>query len=680
MATTGRVTPNKRQYNPLSQYPSTTYQISLYMLTPDSYDEFINSGKTSITLATPATSGKGAYLIAQSGGFNETEKNSRAEGFNLDYYIDNLSLTQYISPTTTNTNVASTNMQFTITEPYGFSFVTKLKQTANKILSYSTTPGLSNLGNASKQLYVISVKFLGYDSSGRVINSVENVFQRFWDVYFTSIKYKLDGKAVQYTITAAPINEIETYGNIKGRIDLVTTVKGSTVRDLLSGDAISAGIVGLAPKLTADQAKAPGVLRPNRYFIEFIGDDAEAIAGAKVRTKSNKDISTSSGPSISTTNQSNEKQAATTNPKMNTVEMTFAKGCHIIQAIQQVILQSGYVENALTKVFTTDLEPKANTNTRDRIIKQTDTKLKWFNISSKVTGASFDENTNTFSYDMTYYVQSYDIPAIIAPYADSVSDYYGPVKKYDYWFSGKNSEVLKYEQVLDNSYYIVVLEPNGKDGYSNSANVPQVANKVQDAPVTGGKPGSSTLAAQNQIATQITDPANYAKATIEILGDPDLLMHTGFNGTAESYDIYYGPDGFSINPNSGQVFIELDFKEAIDYDGKTGVMSINDKILFWNYPPNVTTSGISYRVNTVKSNFKGGRFTQTLECNINIFGTKTQSAPLPGADRAQTTTGSNQDTSANENVIQDASNLLQSPDVSPNLISVPPNTSEEYST
>ena len=40
--------PGKRIQNPLGNFSSYTYQISLYMITPDAYDAFIQSGRKDI--------------------------------------------------------------------------------------------------------------------------------------------------------------------------------------------------------------------------------------------------------------------------------------------------------------------------------------------------------------------------------------------------------------------------------------------------------------------------------------------------------------------------------------------------------------------------------------------------------------------------------------------------------
>ena len=87
-----------RDYNPLSKFSSYTYNISLYVLDPNAYNRYMDGDRTAI---------KDFKLLVKSGGANLTET-TRATGFELDLYIDDLSIKSMItakstgSPTTSN--------------------------------------------------------------------------------------------------------------------------------------------------------------------------------------------------------------------------------------------------------------------------------------------------------------------------------------------------------------------------------------------------------------------------------------------------------------------------------------------------------------------------------------------------------------------------------------------------
>jgi hypothetical protein len=103
------------------------------------------------------------------------------------------------------------------------------------------------------------------------------------------------------------------------------------------------------------------------------------------------------------------------------------------------------------------------------------------------------------------------------------------------------------------------------------------------------------------------------------------------------------------------VFIEIAFNEGVDYgatvtgnnigpnDNGTGVMTINDSIFFWDYPDSVKSGpnaikGVSYQVRECESVFKGGKFTQTLQLNINEMPDAVDAAAEAATQRANSTT------------------------------------------
>jgi hypothetical protein len=139
--------------------------------------------------------------------------------------------------------------------------------------------------------------------------------------------------------------------------------------------------------------------------------------------------------------------------------------------------------------------------------------------------------------------------------------------------------------------------------------------------------------------TSLFDPGAYADAKIQILGDPDYLMREAAPGINEVYKQFYQDDGYTINPNGGQVFIEIAFNEGIDYDINAGTMEINDSIFFWDYPESVMSKvkGVSYQVRECESVFKGGKFTQTLQLSINTMPDAVEAAEKAAAERSKLT-------------------------------------------
>ena len=200
-------------------------------------------------------------------------------------------------------------------------------------------------------------------------------------------------------------------------------------------------------------------------------------------------------------------------------------------------------------------------------------------------------------------------------------------ERYEYWFTGKNTEVLRFEMAY-NTLYTTSINANSEDRIDKTSPIPATVGQRAPAP-RQGRTGGQALESQNTYVNFLNDPSAYAEAKITILGDPDWLVQDNASSINELFNEYYGTNGFTINCNNGQVFVEVDFKEAIDYDHRTGIMSVNDKLMFFDYPEEYKTGpnkiqGIAFTVLDVESSFRGGKFEQTLKLNANIWDTDNQ--------------------------------------------------------
>ena len=324
------------------------------------------------------------------------------------------------------------------------------------------------------------------------------------------------------------------------------------------------------------------------------------------------------------TTESNDAVAGQSTPNNNVRNVVIQGGTPIQQAITQIISQSSYLEDALKVLYTTSLEPNPGKKTENEIVQNSKANISWFNISSQISEAQWDDKRSDFAMKITYMIAPYETPVVMSAYANDGTTYYGPHKRYDYWYTGLNSEVIQYEQTLDTAFYNVALVPatSGEAGKGGPVDVPLVPNQRTNMPRIGRTDVGAE--AQNSYLTSLYDPKAWAEAKITILGDPDFLIQDAesIDGVGAVYNKFYGTNGFTIKANGGQVFIEIDFKEAVDYNNTTGVLSINESILFWKYPEKLSTviKGVCYQVIKVESLFTGGKFTQVLHGRIATFG------------------------------------------------------------
>ena len=681
--------PGKRLKNPLGEFSSYTYQLSLYMITPDAYNAFIASGRREINVLNNAVGAGagGAFLIAQSGGVNN-ETQQRAPGFTFDYGIDNLSFNVSTNAKANETASNTTSFKFQIIEPYGFSFITKLKQANDALAGYAKATGAGWSANPSKQFFILGIKFLGYDASGNIITGNENydgntldpnstgngLFQTYYDIVISSIKFKIDGKATTYNIEAASLAPQSAFSIKRGMINGTKEITAGTVEEAFNE------LFGKLNKEQEDLLKSESIGKANKYKVRFIGSAGE-IGLASLVSPEDLDKFKWPGSGAKTTQESSAAREVVSQPDNTKRTITFNNDTPILQAINNIIAQSSYLRDALQVVYTTSLEnDKKKSGT---VENKPDTKktIKWYNCSAEISNAEWDEVIADWAYTMTYIIQTYETPVIDSAYANPGKKYYGPHKRYEYWYTGKNSEVLMYEQNLDNSFFNVVLDGGtGTPTSSSGGNAAPSSTSSGTAPAGSGNSGGSggatstsktpnkrtsqprigklgnAMEAQNNYLTSLYDPGAYALAKITILGDPDFLVQDSAGSENQIYSRFYGTNGFTVNPNGGQVFIEIDFKEAVDYvsgggenlDGTkqaAGTLNINESILFWKYPEDISkqVKGVSYMVREVQSTFANGAFKQVLQCNINDFGdpASANEAEARPADSAENSTQPN---------------------------------------
>ena len=616
--------PNRRRHNPLGEFSSYTYQITLYMITPDAYDRFIDSGRQKLDVLnqSSAKGQGGAFIICQSGGINNSST-KRAAGFPYDYYIDDLKIDSYVNGKSTQSASNVTDITFNIVEPLGFSFITNLKRAADQLQAYSKTKNYKDLQNPSRQFFVLGIRFQGYDKNGKVMtgneeflgkkldpsqsNNSSGIFERYYDIIIRGIKFKVNGQATVYNVSANSLPPGIAMGLKHGFSTKDITVTSGTVRGAVTEflDILSREQEAM---LSKNQIKVK-----NTYSVVF--QDSE-IGDASIVNKADLNKFAYRMP-VQKTSQSTEAAASRQNKPANPNEkqLKFTTNTPILQAIENIIANSSYMRNAVELVYSN------NPNQSDNILKNPGkVQISWYNISVKVTNATWDPQVGDYAYTITYYIKKYITPIFLSAYSKIAPKYYGPHKVYEYWYTGENREILSYEQSLDNAYFNVAVVPSGtgqsQGGPVDVTTVPHLRpnQNRQSSPDKG-------LDTINTYVTSLYDPGSYAKVKMTIIGDPDFLMQDSPGSVKAVYDRFYGDDGYTINPNGGQVFIEINFKEADDYDTNTGVLSINESIRFWAYPSEIQNKvkGVSYMVLRVTSNFKGGKFTQDLECVINTF-------------------------------------------------------------
>lgn len=658
----------KRTYNPLGDFSSYTYKIGLYMLNSSDFNSYMSGDYTKVSKF---------KLIAQSGGVTESLDSPRAPGFDLDLYIDDLEILTKVNNKETMSATNSCEFKFKIYEPYGFSFPHTLAKA--QVAAQQAKAGAADANAqivALKENFLLTIKFYGYDKNGKLVTSADypqadisksdtqSVFERGFPIKIKDFKFKLENKVTVYSITAVQVTDQVAKGVNFGTLPTNLTVAGETIQDVLVGASQESskksiwGMVQGLNSLEKSKVVEGKITYPNEYAIEF--EQGTSIGDARLVPKDYYVKERAPFNSIHNADGSNERTAwknrlGSIEKEIRTVEMQ--AGTSIIQAIDQVITQSEYLKNMMTAVDKEIDQPVQDTEST--VDKNPNPKtLSWYNISNtvKINSPERDPKTNEYAYKITYKVLEYQIPYIRSLYTSKTSSYYGPHKKYNYWYTGKNSEILSYEQDYNLLYNVdAAYASEAATKNAQSATISQ--KSAMNADSTNSKSGTNDVI--NSVKSFLYSPQDLLKFKLKILGDPDYLMPSvGLAGT-NGLQKWYG-DNLTINPNSGQVFIEIYFEQGSDYDNTNGLLIPNGDIQFMNYPKELKSKikGMVYMLTNVTSTFSKGKFEQSLSGIIPEFAKAGDTATTPpvapnsraaASTPATTNSNSNSDSDPNTN-------------------------------
>lgn len=617
----------KRLYNPLRDFSSVTYKISLYAITPDALNAYYTTGvwKT-----------KDLELIVQSGGVNKGLDSPRNKYFNYDFGIDDLEITTLTNAKETGTASNSIDFKFKIYEPYAMTFPTRLLAMQQDLQQRANikTP-LKEQTQALAIPLLLVIRFYGYDVNGELVSGAPTAggsqtqtdekaaFERAWPVQITKLNFKLDNKVTVYDLNAKTVNEQVAYGAKRGIVPAPITVTAATVESAIGGAQGTNGLLdqinNLLNQITnTDQDKKKQSVS-DVYKVRFMDSSIQEalIVDKDFYVKSRAPMAKVNSPDQATVRTS--VQATTVDKKNRVIEI--ASGTPILTAIDQIITQSTYLRDVMKVIDDEELEPTLENE--QTYTKSEPKKLYWYCVVPETKIINSDEIRNDYAWEITYVIYKYAVPYVKSLINGPTPNYPGPNKRYDYWYTGKNTEVLSYEQQYNMLYYLGAALGSESGTPENSGDVtPNKAIPGQDANPMGVEAGKKEL--QNSLKTFLYSPGDQIKAQIKILGDPDYLMPALSGPTSDEY---------AINPTTTQIFIEIDFKQVEDYNTETtgiandtvvdhGLLKPNSNIKFWDYPEDVkkqTEGRMVFMLTKVTSRFIKGTFTQDLKTILPNF-------------------------------------------------------------
>lgn len=687
--------------NILSNYASYNYIIGLSALTVDDINYPDISYKA----------GKILPIICKSGSVDPENRINTKFG-KWDFFIDNLNFESLIGkPDAKKTNV--TTVQFDVIEPYSIGvFMVALQQAA-----YSA--GFKNWRDAP---FLLSIEFKGAKETGQMVNIPFTT--RHIPIKLTTIQTRADEKGCRYMVNsyATQGQALTTqYANLKTD----AAIKGKTIQEVLQTGKQSLQAV---INQTLQEYKEKGVVDvPDEVVILFPKTIASAppSAGPKPNRASTATVSTkvvSSASEIgkkigviqSPVNKTSVQEPENVNsiglasmgytadrpgdqsaPSENEVydnqskswtrgsmvvdpesgTLKFSRDMDIPSVIDQVLLTSDYPGKSLT------------TNKVDN-----DGMRTWWRVDTQVYYIKTDDNlSKTGNYPriivyrvIEYLAHSGAMTAPNAPPPGYERMKKTAVKQYDYLYTGKNSEVLKFDidfsigfanQLAADNYAGVEDNTNNEAQTGKVASVTSLSegkepstesgaigtsgvkyDKTQDAKVLDGGGGAETARqrAGRMFYDALRNEIDMIVLSMDIMGDPFWIVNSGMGNYTGTQAKIGGVIIKNLNTDGsfawqgGEVHMLVNFRSPFDLNQTTGLYDFKSANLFdlngsTKASPVIGFTGL-YRVNIVSSYFRNGVFRQTLKGNryplseldggtaANTFSSDTPAAGAPAAN------------------------------------------------
>jgi hypothetical protein len=655
--------------NILNNYRSWTYNFALSAISAQalSNPRLIEGDMKRFPVLNSAGKGTAGIAVSQ-GGDNRTAGNLKnttglVDGFNknspgrFDMYIDNVEIESFLGAGTTGTGSSTpTNIKFDVYEPYSMNGLIEAMQVAAKAAGYS---------DYIKGVYALRVQFQGYPDSAtdaQMRSEIIPMSTRYFTITMTQVDVDVNEQGTRYKIEAAPTSKMAM--GLPNKLTSDIKVAGDTVGEVLKNffDAINDMTEGRmetergngkrkpcdtyeisCPKMstvgspqntkaailkgttgtnyTSDIIKAKMLDELKSSEVFQMGDPAKFKNGY-VGTTSNS----------TATNASSNPSTGKLNPKTSTV--VFSQGQQIHDCIAAIVRDSEY---------TRDLLKPENL----KKVKQGNGYITYFTVRTELDFLpGFDDANNKNYINYRYVLEPYQIHYSTIPGQQlgkvDLKDIKGKIKReYNYIYTGKNVDVLKFSLKFDNLYFSAMPALMGnREAVNQTANaaapnnqtnankesapatrdnanagensVPlsptgtsQTANSYQNESARAGLPQGDPYALMAKNLHQaVLNNVGLITGKLEILGDPYFLVTGGmFNGDLVLKDPKMTVDG-QAPITQGDLYVNINFRNPIDINSTTGLAD------FGKAP--VAFSGV-YRTLTLTSSFRGGVFTQNID-------------------------------------------------------------------
>ena len=640
----------------------------------------------------------------------------RNPNFPLDYYIDSITFENALPGKSVQSAHSVRTLKFTVVEPANISLIDNIFKAVQEIkpsdaagnINYAAAHYLMVIRFYGYDQNGVIQKVGAADPvTGQ--SDPNAVIEKFIPFKIRHINWSVSGKLVTYEWDCAPTDQMIAGGTRRGTVTADVELSGGTVRELLAGGVIYSGAAATpdspgasttptvaqtdaetarlnrqagnapptAPKAPPKATSAPsktaikqGLMEAmnqfqqqlvkdgvyevaDEYALEF-APGAEVIADATITKpgeKTNKSQTpVGPAPSQQPSAASPDKQAMIAQARNQTI----VAGMQLVQAIDIVVRNSNFITNQAQVVIRED-------NSKSSPNPQSQKKgVNWYNITFRTEPIKYDKKRNDFAYRITYIINVFPVQDFLSLYFPEPI-FRGIHKSYPYWFTGINTSVLDYTASFNKLYNLTVTASTADfDALANirkkyTTNMRDMAFFQYQARSTESQQnaqGKTNELAANA-AEYLYNPSDNGNGKIRILGDPAWIAQGSFTAGISAETFSYSPflaDG-TINFDSNDVLFEILWQRPEDYDLGTGLADPYQRTskLYGDRQPR---QSVVYRATTVESEFRQGRFEQTLNGTLYLF-------PLPDGSNAAPAAGAGTQSEGNEGEEQARQNFAQ---------------------
>ena len=645
--------------NRLHDYASYTYNIGLFMLSPDSHKSLTED---------PQNWQPDNCLIASGG-----RKFIRNAEFNDDFYFSDLRMTTVVGMNARSRSTNAIDITFGIIEPYGLTLL-------DRIINASEAVGSKNYLELP---YVLQIEFFGSrDDGSNDFSPIPQTIKRI-PIKIIELKTRVSTKGAEYQVRAVPFNH-QAFQETSVSVPINLEVEADTVESFFANNDEDVAKQASEKEELREQAKAfQQVLGPDgavtdpeqrkiyqseldrlakaagkplkttsfsgginswqryqkevgarKYHDTILFDIDADIGRSKIVKPTRNDPSRTKLKEPGTVDAFNAQKSNAVGPNFSTSSFSISAGTSIVKIIDMVMRNSEYIVSQVSDPANTD--PQA-------LAKKLQKPLMWYKVIPQITiGPAFDPSTNRWTRTITYFVRKTVVDDSKHPFGPAAKPK-GWVKEYNYIYTGKNSDIIDFQIDFDTLYYTAVSinRANAQSIAGQGAN-PETNNSTIKNP-SGGKnsafprtyhPTSGDVASdagfggdRDSVTKTVTDiqrsiysgsRGDMLNLKMKIVGDPDFIKQDDLYMNPSMGDEYekaqqeqFLPESGSLAMDRGEIYTRVTFKTPTDMDETTGLVRKDGRYIESSF------SG-TYRILTVDSELRDGRFEQTIDM-VRIF-------------------------------------------------------------